>query len=326
MFFRDPVQRALSQFHFMRWDRVGEFYRDPGLPIEPHDRATTLATLAACRRLSLSEFVSQEPELAQEYLGNHHVWVLSEGGTQVRDMGPDHLKQAIDRLPELFHIGLCERIEESLAGLTTRLGWPTIPVGPRWNATPQGNQRPSPDPQTQAQLETLCSLDRELYRVAQLSFRSRELCRTQGSGYPLPNGEDYHPGMGILGGGWHRREKTRQGWLVWSGPQTHSWLCLRATRPTDSILELDLDHHTLGSWWNRCQVSLNGTPLVPEKTRALATTRRYFWVSAETLGRQPGVVHLEFQVRRTVRPWLGWKGDPRHLGIGLKRVRLLPRC
>jgi len=95
-------------------------------------------------------------------VNNHMVRIISgyKGDGHVDDWSV--LKEAVANLAHFEVVGLTERMNESVAWLAQRLGWPTCPTVPRLNVSTNVS---TVDDATRAEIRRFNRLDLELYEL-----------------------------------------------------------------------------------------------------------------------------------------------------------------
>jgi hypothetical protein len=158
-FLRDPVDRVVSLYYFIRRDTRHELH-------------------AAVRQMSLEEFARGElhPEITncqtRQLSGREATSFLS--GTQPCDA--EDLARACRHLETFGVVGLQERYDESVAMCSLRYGW-TLPVLREINVTKGRADMAAVPPPVIARIRECNGFDEELYRHAVALFeKQRAAC------------------------------------------------------------------------------------------------------------------------------------------------------
>lgn len=138
-FLRDPVERVLSNYHFLRgWTGYVDF--------------TNEEMIRASRELALVDFLKSPLPQVRAVVENHQTYFLGADWRASRTEEPEALySRALANLNSLQFVGLTDRYAESVAMLFEDLGIADAPTVTRLNVTP--NRVPS---------EGISSADREV--------------------------------------------------------------------------------------------------------------------------------------------------------------------
>src|SRR6185312_11961399 len=240
---RDPLERAVSAFHYMQ----GQV---PGLV-----SAARARDYSAASRMSIGELIRHEPLAASRHLGNLQAWFLSTPKVHERFEYHDEyrvavsgsdLERAKEHLEACDFVGLTERMGESMDLLGHALR--DRPFGEAGTAN-RSRGRPavaSLDPSTMAALTDLTAQDRELYTFACRLFEHRLRAMTQElhNAY-RPRQEAGHRSLApvfafdraIPGDGWYAPERAGERWFSWTGPSCDSTLELASPPGREVVLK-----------------------------------------------------------------------------------------
>ncbi len=156
---RDPVERVLSHYYYVRRNRENHLHKT-----------------VADRQMSLAEFVtsgvSREVDNGQtKFLAGLETPYLVAG-----EYGDEILEAAKQNANHHFTVvGLTERFDESLILLKRTLGWQQWPFYVSANVTRKRPQRQQVDPKTTQLIREANQLDIALYQFAQAQFEARLL-------------------------------------------------------------------------------------------------------------------------------------------------------
>lgn len=335
---REPLERALSAFHYLRSDAV------PG-PAARHDwsRAGALA-----KRTNLAGFIRDHAVAAGWHLGNLQARMLSQ------DHGPEwfdadgfawppldraDLDRARENLVACDAFGLTERVPESIELLSHALRTEIIGY-PGWaNRTTERPDLQAIEPEARALLEELTEYDRALYRFGAELFerRRRDMLRVllarQAAGQPV--GDDAATTAGssaflfdgpIPGEGWYAPERLRGVAFSWTGPERECWLMLRSPLGGDGArLEIDVMHALLPEQLRLTTLLVNDWPVPREISAGPMGHRLAATVPAWLLRPPGGANRIGLVVDRVARPCdvVPANIDSRLLGLAISRVALI---
>lgn len=160
-FLRDPVERVLSNYHFLRsWTG----YVD----------TTNEEMIRASRELTLAGFLKSPLPQVRAVVENHQTYFFGADWRANRTEEPEALFQrAVANLHTLQFVGLTERYAESTAMLFEDLGFSDTPTLIRLNVTPERPPAEELSPADRALIEDMNSLDIKLYDVARLLFEEQ---------------------------------------------------------------------------------------------------------------------------------------------------------
>lgn len=144
---RDPLDRVVSFFRHQSRDQGSEYFG------------------AIADGMSLLDLVESG---CCHQVNNHMVRIVSgyEGSEPVHD--EQVLDRAMANLGDFECVGLAERMDESVALIAQRLGWPSVPTVPRLNVTP--GKEPLIDSTTREAVLSQNALDLKLYAEVAGSF------------------------------------------------------------------------------------------------------------------------------------------------------------
>lgn len=158
-FLRDPVDRAVSFYYFVKDSDPAEYVH----PARADAEALTITEFFECRRYQnwQARFLAGLPY--------HRLYPRIDRASFDREVG----RRAVAHLRDRYVYGLQERFEESLALFERRLGW-----SGRVSVAPQKKTATRPtvgrlDPETVAALENANQLDCALYRFAVDNFEAQ---------------------------------------------------------------------------------------------------------------------------------------------------------
>ncbi len=324
VYFRDPVERAISQFYFMKLDAILKHYENPAIAMEDADRANSIAVLQKARSSTLEEFLDRHWDVAAEYLGNLHTWSLSEGGNRVADLTEADVRRAVTELDSMYMVGLVERFQESADLLFRKMGWPRGQVKESRNENKGRPSTASHDEATIDKIKKLCHLDITLYEAAKKVFE-RQLQENQPAEVRFRDFDRFTPAQPIHGEGWYSREKAGESWFVWSGPAPVSCLEIATKRGAKSRLQIVIRRFIKNSLINKLSVFINGKKWTYKKIRGKMITL-YGEIGEELLAGSSGRLRFEFVLPNTMMPasLFAKSTDHRMLGFALEQIEVLP--
>jgi len=320
---RDPIARSISHFYFLQQPFVLELV---GKPTEGYDSdriSFTQKVINLARTLDLGTFLEKENRLARLVLGNYQTRQL--GGVDSPEQPPtkDDLDTALINLRSCFHVGLSEKMNESVARLCKRMGWPIILPREPLNKTEKKVESKDQPPHILNLLKEINQYDLALYREGVEIYNERG---EPDPGIPqnLPDAFAFTPAMPILGEGWHLREKSGARWMVWSGPANDSWLELSTKIQGPALLTCHLANVIHPSVISGFKMRVNETALALTMVKLEGRLAVRARVPQETLAATPGRVRLHFSIDRTwsVQEIEPSTPDKRKLGFALESIRL----
>jgi hypothetical protein len=154
---REPVDRAISQFSFMRTIHTSGLRREP--------RAETVDAWVASMEESDGDTLNGHVEA---------LWPLG-WSVQERPSTPQRVEAAIEALRRFDIVGLQDQLLESVAVLDYWMGWPASAALPVDNRTPDRPAVTDLAPRTRARLSDLLAPDIELFEYARQRFAKQRL-------------------------------------------------------------------------------------------------------------------------------------------------------
>jgi len=336
---RNPLERALSVFHYMRRQAP-----DISNALEKGQISSARAyDYAASARLQLREFLRYEPLAASRHLGNIQTWLLTTTALNARfeyrddynvSVSQSDLSRAKEHLSLCDVVGLTERIRESVDLLSW--SWQVRPFGEISTANRSNGREAlsSLDPSTVAALMEFTSRDQELYNFACELFeeRYRKMLRQ-----PLLNRVSaesmnrYAPGATVFtfdgpipGDGWYAPERSGERWFSWTGPTRDSTIELASPQGREFYLTVGVLHVMKAESLSSIEVRLNCIELQLQVTAAEGG----FVLTADVAGttvRPCGEINrITIRVPAVMRPCEqdSTADDSRLLGIAVHRVEL----
>lgn len=339
VFLRSPLERAQSAFYFFRsHDEAYMQWLGATLPAEEFAARNAFANAPAA---SLLEFLEREPELARGLLGDAQTQCLLDGAAggqsylAVQKLSEaEMLQQAKRNLESCALIGLTERMEDSMALIAHRLGWPAFGPIPRDNPTRSRPPADALDPRAREILTDWTRLDAELYRFAAQLFERRWQQMQRERAHPqaaatepfggLPSSAAFTFDQPIHGQGWHQRERDAAGWFCWTGASPEATIDLRLRGPDRRRLRCRVAHVLRPAVLESLRLCINGEPVAVETCADGTGFVLEAAASARLLAAQPGHLRLAFAAQ-TARPCDldPASGDARPLGIALRSIALV---
>jgi sulfotransferase family protein len=338
---RDPVDRAVSAFHYMQQmaASVAQGFKDGSTS------ATRARDYAAAARLPLGEFVRQAPLAAQRHLGNVQAWLLAtpdvNGSGEYGDdhrvsVSPADLERAKEHLAACDAVGLTERMTESIELLAHSLQ--ARPLGEISSAN--RTIRPALaalDAATTAALADITTADRELYAFACELFEERRRAMMRrllvlGADQVRPVAERarFVPSpvftfdSPVPGDGWYGPEHDGARWFSWTGPACASSIELASPPGAEFVLRLGVLHAMSAEFLSGLDVRLNGVRLHVRAEPAAAGHVLTAAVPRALMGAPGEGNWIVIRLPRVIRPC---EQDPaahdsRLLGIAVHRIEL----
>jgi hypothetical protein len=337
-FLRDPIDRAISHFHFYKSLPPAEVARQKReLGHEAwHD---TVEIWKRTKDLEIGDFLVKEPELARRVLGNVQTSYFLDDG--IRDASSPLLagsvlpEDVVRNLHRCNVIGLTERMQESLTLLYHQVGLAPVRQLARANATERRPTVRDISSRTLAALTELTQLDAQLYRLGEelLERRLREFSTEGRLSEPrrrpgLSDG-DFTFAQGGYGQGWYPRENYGNRWYAWSGPDREAWIEMAPHSGGDHLLRLRIVHALQPQILAGLEIRVNGEPVrlqVWRRTSVPANIEVEAAVPAGLLEEHSGRARISINVPEVVRPCDLDPANPdkRELGVAVDRIQLLP--
>lgn len=332
---RDPLERAVSAFHFMQ-GKVPE-----------RVSAARARDYAAAGRMSIGELIRHEPLAASRHLGNLQTWLLATPKIHERfeyrdnyrvSVSDSDLERAKEHLAACDFVGLTERMSESMDLLAHALqARPFGEVGTA-NRSPARLAVAALDPSTMAALTELTAQDRDLYTFACRLFEERRRAMRQkprnadGPGQEAghqPSSSVFTFDGAIPGDGWYAPERAGERWFSWTGPTCDSTLELASPPGRELVFKLCVLHAMRWDSLPDLEVRLNGVRLhlqmPPDPMQPAAAGKILRAAVPGGLARAPGEGNsIAIRVPEVIRPCEQDRqaGDSRLLGIAVHRIEL----
>lgn len=337
-FLRQPVQRAISKYHFLR------HFSDEYLTLV--ERQTERAGLRKIKVLSLSEFIRSEPDTALRTFGNSQTDQLTRDnlfGPSKRRLTTSDLELAKKNLILCDCIGLTEDVRKSMDLLCYQLGWPRFEQILRANVT-EPSEGACVDSEAIDMIREMTTLDQELYELGKQLFNYRwkeatdrispraleefvaDFSASENLVELAKEPLDFTFDRPLRGFGWHLREHQRGVWCRWTGPGNESWLDLpfKATASAELIcsipaaagekvlmsLQLFVNDHAIDRQISQADGGFVMRAVMPEHIC------------------EPARLRIGFKVDETLKPCDEYPGnmETRHLGILMGPIVLKPLC
>lgn len=256
---RDPVGRALSHFYFLKQDRLLDLVEQEDEGYDKSELELARELLAKARENDLAGFMRKEPFLAEITLGNYQTRLMG-APDKLSPLNSSHLDLAREHLRNCFFVGLTERMNESVALLCRRMGWPEILPQGSLNSNKENKGKRQQPPELLQALNDLNRMDQVLYQEATSLFEEAQKASIQDK-FPIPDAASYTPEQSILGEGWQIREREHGEWVCWSGPEPKSWLELSTPIQSAATMNIHLRQVIHPDVLQRLKISINGEVL-----------------------------------------------------------------
>ncbi len=319
---RDPVDRALSHFYFLKQDRLLDLVEQSDEAYDKAELELTREVLAKARENDLAGFIRKEPFLAEITLGNYQTRLMG-APDKLCPLDSSHLDLAMKHLGACYFVGLTERMNDSVALLCRKMGWPVILPQGALNSNKENKGKKEQPPELLQALNDYNRMDQILYQEATRLFGEAQKANVQGS-FPIPDAASFSAEQSILGEGWQIREQENGEWICWSGSATKSWLELSTTIQSAATMHVHLRQVIHPEVLQRLKVSINGDVL----PHAVLTVEEKLGIRISIPGRimraAKGKIRLGFDTGVTYCPGDLFPGSPdkRKLGLLLSRISL----
>jgi len=336
---RDPIDRSLSAFHYMRQSAISRVKAaEEGTGAQIGARQCLQAT-----RMTLREFIRTEPAAATLHLGNVQARLLSMTAAEIaqfngRNADCTDLALAKKHLSECDAFGLVERLAESKQLLAFALGRTHLGELAWINKTRTRPPRDEIDGETREALEELTGIDRQLYVYARDLFEQRyhemegNLRRSYSRHSPPAVAPEPEVVPSLLhfnnppsGEGWYAPEILDGRWFCWTGITPESSIHLGTPAGTRFELRLEVVHAAAPENLFEMIVAVNGVN-VPIQISS-GTFGHMVTASVEpALLRGLGQANqISLRSPRLVRPCEcdSENDDSRLLGVSVQRAELL---
>ncbi|MDP2293402.1 MAG: sulfotransferase family 2 domain-containing protein [Actinomycetota bacterium] len=332
-FLREPIDRALSAYYFLRQTD------DSNIPLDfsPAQRSRRQALGEHVRELPLREFLRSHRDLAAGHMGNVQTAILGaqsvSGGTR-GTVGRADLSRAKENLTKCVAFGVTERVDASMTLICEALGWPSFTGFPHVNPTLDRTAVSQLDPATLDDLREFTELDAELYRFATELFEQRwqqwsadhPAAGAAGVEPPTDAETSFRFDRRIPGTGWHGSERFGDSWISWTGPGTVSTIDLDLPSSDHVMLRVTVTHTLDPEALHLTQLLVNDIA-VAVAVRAEATVHHLeAAVPLAVLQRRDDVARITIRTPFVLRPCDvdPNNADSRRLGIAATNVALLP--
>ncbi len=337
-FLRDPIERCLSLFPFLK-ERAAR-----GMLATPERNELM-------RGISFEEFVFSDHELVQQQRDNPHIRFLGGLPCPPERSPEEMLALAKQRLAAMDFFGIVEQMPESISMLCAFLGLRPHSEIFSINRGRRRRIREEVDAKLLNRLEETNRYDMELYEYAQDLFQKRwdnwlaEVARQswdswlagvlhqrwrgnlERSDQSLPARIHISFQESVPGWGWYAWDPRGDGtWFRWSGPEAELEVRIDTTRPLR--LRCEAANLLQPDALTQLRISANGHPLhlvihkVGESPWGLLEAP----IPKEALAGAAGVLRLTFETARPSRPSEVWPDseDDRLLGVAVSWLELTP--
>lgn len=317
---RDPVSRALSHFYFLKQDRLLDLVEQADEAYDKAELELTREVLAKARENDLAGFIRKEPFLAEITLGNYQTRLMG-APDKLCPLDSTHLDLAMGHLASCYFVGLTEKMNESVALLCRKMGWPVILPQGSLNSNKENRGKKEQPPELLQALNDYNRMDQVLYQEATRLFGEAQKENLEGS-FPIPDAATFSIEQPILGEGWQIRERENGEWVCWSGPDTRPWLELSTRIQGAATMNIHLLQVIHPDVLRLLKVSINGevlphTVLAVEEKLGLKVS-----IPGRILRAAKGKIRLGFDTGVTYCPGDLFPGSPdkRKLGLAITRI------
>lgn len=332
-FLREPVDRALSAYFFLRQTD------DSNIPLDfTGTRRRERQELAEqARKLSLREFLHTHRDIATAHMGNIQTAVLCAqhvADEAPRTLGPADLSRAKENLAKCVSFGLTERVDASMSLICAALGWAPFVGFPHSNPTHDRTAVSELDAATLADLRELTQLDRELYRFATELFEQRWqewlASRPDGEASVIEARPEVESSFcfdrRIPGVGWHGSERVGDSWISWTGPGTTSSIDLALPHCDDVMLRVTVMHALHPDTLRSTSLFVNDVAVATRVRGEGGVHHLEAGVPAAVVHRRDAVARITIRTPFVLRPCDvdPNNADSRQLGLAVSSVAFIP--
>lgn len=332
-FLREPIDRALSAYYFLRQTD------DSNIPLDftETQRRQRQELGEHVRGLPLREFLHSHRRTATAHMGDIQTAILSSqsvAGGEPRALGPADLSLAKENLAKCVSFGLTERVDASMTLICEALGWAPFVGFPHANPTLDRTAVSQLDTATLDDLRELTQLDTELYRFATELFEQRwqewSTRQPTAGASAMEAGPDAESSFcfdrRIPGIGWHGSERFGDSWISWTGPGTVSSIDLAPPHCDEVMLRVSVTHALHPDALHLTQFLVNDEPVAARVRREGDVHHLEAEVPLAVLQRRDDVARITIRTPFVLRPCDvdPSNADSRQLGIAVTRVSLAP--
>jgi len=299
-FVRDPIERALSQLHYLITHPGNEFWSSRK-NLKKEIPSILFETRYPHQISNLQTNTLNSPEDLESILNGLAVKAKDDRLTEIRTLkGPkpgtpqrspsQSLEAAKKRLEKMWFFGITERFSDSIALLAHQMGWPEIKIFQKEREEPNRPQAKDLSSDCLNRLLEINQADTQLYRYAQELFEERfrkafkgrkpaDILNRKYYRRPLPfrrprrsHNEGYFSFETVLPNhGWHIAEKGITKILRrWSGPGTESIIDLRLPHPKNPVIRVLVTAFLEPDLLDTLELMINGIPIritaIPNQT------------------------------------------------------------
>jgi len=322
-FLRDPVERVLSLFYFLR-------NQDPAGVVDPAVRYT----IECARSLAPDEFVALRDPIIKPMVSDYQARVLLDDAQQAQPKRR-WLRLVLANLERYALVGICDPdlITESMQRMTLLFGWLGAGDAPHVNKT----VRPPPSEEVERArsiIESNNRVDADILQHLRIAFRNsaRDEAPAEASAIETlaRERERYRTGLDAVSGmalplrcwGWHDRETDMSGRYWRCGAKLRSGLELRLPEGESFqiLFQLASTHPRISV---PATVVRAGARDVP--SRALVVNN--FWVIVVQIERRDadadGLVGIEFEFQEGDKPaTCEMASDARYVTVALESIEV----
>lgn len=332
-FLREPIDRALSAYYFLRQTDESNMPLD----FSETQRRERSVLGERVRALPLREFLHSHRKIATAHMGNIQTATLgseSVAGGDPGTLGRTDLSRAKDNLAKCVAFGLTERVDASTTLICAALDWPPFAGFPHVNPTLDRTAVSQLDAATLDDLRELTELDAELHRFATELFEER--WQQWSAGQPSAEAAVVEPRADaestfdfdrrIPGTGWHGSERFGDSWISWTGPGTVSTIDLALPTSDDVMLRVTVTHALDPDALHLTQLLVNDVALAVAVRPEATVHHLEAALPLAVLQRRDDVARITIRTPFVLRPCDvdPTNADSRQLGIAVTSVALVP--
>lgn len=319
-FLRNPLDRALSQYYFLKKDSVLDTVLNFKEIQSPEKFLWSTEAIQEAKSKNTRDFFFSDSKYINSYFSNIQTKMIC-GVSNFTHADQGHLELAKNHLQKFFYVGVMEKMEESQREFCRLLNLPFM-TWEKANANDARKKTKDEAGEITERVRSLNDLDFQLYNYA-LQLFEQQKTRAPINLVPVPSADNFTFENPTIGEGWHFPEQANGQWFAWNS-SLEAWLQLKTNISTKALITCHIANLIHPSVIDGLilMVNDNKVPYTVIRLKERVALRGH--IPAEVMKKAEGKVIVKFVTRVSFAPnQLDPKRtDTRNLGFAMLSMKI----